>query len=279
MALNRVQSLKEIKEILSARGLAPRHSLGQNFLIDQNLLRKLVASAGVGIGDLVLEVGPGTGTLTDVLLESGCDVIACELDRGLSQYLREVHGPNPRFTLIEGDCLTRARALNESVAALLADRDFTLVANLPYGAATPLIVTLLKDHPRCASLHMTVQREVGDRLRAAPGSRDYGPLSVLASYLSDIEVVANAPPECFWPRPEVQSVMLSLRRRIGTPPVPPARLFEVAVAIFSNRRKQVGRALSGLGLSPIPDWIDPTQRAEDLPPELIVRVAAAVRGG
>ncbi len=274
-----MQSLKEIKEVLAARGLAPRHSLGQNFLIDHNLLRKLVASASVAPGDLVLEVGPGTGTLTGVLLESGCHVVACELDRGLSQYLREVHGPNPRFTLVEGDCLTRARALNESVAASLADRAFTLVANLPYGAATPLIVTLLKDHPACAALHVTVQREVGERLRAPPGSRDYGPLSVLATCLSNVEAVANAPPECFWPRPEVHSAMLSLRRRIDPPPVPPAHLFEVAVALFSNRRKQVGRALSALGLTPIPEWIDPTQRAEDLPPELIVRVAAAVRGG
>src|SRR4051812_5019410 len=106
-----MQTLIQIRALLEERGLAPRKSLGQNFLIDQNLIRKLVDASGVGAGDLVLEVGPGTGTLTEELLERGCEVVACELDRGLAELLRERLGANPRFTLVEGDCLASKREI------------------------------------------------------------------------------------------------------------------------------------------------------------------------
>ncbi len=206
------QTLSEIRGLLASRGLSPRHALGQNFLIDHNLLRRLVDESGVGAGDLVLEVGPGTGTLTEELLARGCEVIACELDRGLAGLLRNRLGNEARFTLVEGDCLEGKRALSGALAGALAGRPFTLVANLPYGSATPLMLTLLVDHPECRAMFATIQREVADRLAARPGSKAYGPLAVVASLLARVRTVAALAPECFWPRPEVTSAMVAIER-------------------------------------------------------------------
>src|SRR5262249_17300337 len=150
-----------------------KRSLGQNFLIDHNLIRKLVDASSVEWEDLVLEVGPGTGTMTEELLARGCRVVACELDDGLADLLHERLGGNEGFTLVHRDCLKGNHPpAPDLVAALMnahrkapdtsgqAATRFALVANLPYGAATPLISTLLMDHPQCHTLAITIQREV-----------------------------------------------------------------------------------------------------------------------
>jgi SAM-dependent methyltransferase len=160
------QTLAEIKDLLASRGLSPLKRFGQNFLIDQNLVRKLVDEAGVTPGELVLEVGPGTGTLTEELLGRGCEVIACELDRGLAALLRDRLGARERFALVEGDCLGGKRHVSPAVVGAIGGRPFVLVANLPYGAATPLMLALLTEHPGCRGMFVTIQREVGERLGA-----------------------------------------------------------------------------------------------------------------
>ncbi|MFG0285698.1 MAG: 16S rRNA (adenine(1518)-N(6)/adenine(1519)-N(6))-dimethyltransferase RsmA [Phycisphaerales bacterium JB039] len=273
-----MQSLSEIRATLEARGLAPRHALGQNFLVDHNLLRKLVATSGVAAGDLVLEVGPGTGTLTIALLEAGTRVIACELDRGLCALLRDTIEPRwpGAFTLIEGDCLAGKRALSPQIIAALGPGPFRLVSNLPYGAATPLLLTLLIDHPACASMTITIQKEVAERITAQPGTRDYGALSVIAQRLCAIERIATLPPACFWPRPKVDSAMLHLARRRPPPPEPPRALADACARLFANRRKQI-RAAAGdlLGRPELAD-IDPSARAEALSPAQIARIAIAL---
>jgi 16S rRNA (adenine1518-N6/adenine1519-N6)-dimethyltransferase len=258
--VNRVQTLAQIKEMLESRGLAPRHSLGQNFLVDHNLIRKLVDASGLREGSLVLEVGPGTGVLTEELLSRGCRVVACELDRGLAAMLRERLAD--RVTLIEGDCLASKSAVNPDVIAALKGEAFVLVANLPYGAATPLMLALLVDHPSCASMHVTIQKEVADRLLAAPRTSEYGPISIVAQALARVERIATLPRECFWPRPDVTSAMVSLSRRADPLTEQGRALADFCQEMFSKRRKQLGSVL-GRGHA-FPAGIEPENRMEEL---------------
>lgn len=278
-----MQTLAQIRAMLDERGIAPRKALGQNFLIDQNLIAVLIDAAGVRAGDRVLEVGPGTGTLTEALMARGASVIACELDRGLAQLLadRLVGQPGPgQLTLIRGDCLASKHAINERLARELGDRPFSLVANLPYGAATPLIATLLTDWPACSRLAVTIQREVADRLEAGPGTRAYGPLAALIWATGRIERVATLAPACFWPRPEVTSAMV-LIERLDQPRVDdPAGFARFCQTIFQSRRKQLGGVLARL-CGPI-DWpagIDSHDRAEALAPDRLAVLWDAAASG
>ncbi len=240
-----MHTLGELRAMLDAHGLAPRKALGQNFLIDRNLGKKLVDEAGVGTGDLVLEVGPGAGALTELLLERGCELIACEMDEGLSALVRERFSEQyaDRFTLIEGDCLASKRTLNPQIVDALRGREFTLVANLPYNAASPLMAVLLTDFPNCRAQFVTIQKEVGERLAAKPGGKEYGPLTVIVQALATVRRVAVLPPECFWPRPGVTSAMLELRRRPDAQTDDPQALGALCQSLFTQRRKQIGSIL------------------------------------
>jgi 16S rRNA (adenine1518-N6/adenine1519-N6)-dimethyltransferase len=271
-----MQTRTQIRDLLALHGLSPRRSLGQNFLVDQNLLSILIRASGARAGDLVLEVGPGTGTLTEELLAIGCEVIACELDRGLAELLRErfAAAPPGRLTLVEGDCLRSKKALAEPLLRAVDARPFILVANLPFAVATPLLVTLLVDHPHCARLAATVQREVGDRLRAMPGSREYGSLSILAQALGTVRLVAQVPRTCFWPEPDVDAAMVLIERRADPLTRDPRGLARFLARLFRSRRKQMGALLSRE--LPWPAGIDPSMRAETLSPEQIVRLGEAL---
>jgi 16S rRNA (adenine1518-N6/adenine1519-N6)-dimethyltransferase len=272
-----VQSLSTIRALLASRGLHPKHRFGQNFLHDHNLLRKLVAAAEIAPGELVLEVGPGTGTLTEALLEHGAEVVACELDPEMAEIVASRVGD--RITLVRGDCLDGKRALNPALLAALGDRPFVLVANLPYGAATPLMATLLVEHERCRGLFVTVQREVADRLAAPSGGKTYGPLSVIAQALAEVELISVLPGSCFWPPPDVTSAMIALRRRSAGAIAAEhgsmtrderAALAAFASKLFATRRKQLGTIL---GKSfPFPEGIDSMLRPEMLPPHDVIRM-------
>ncbi len=280
-----MQTLAQIKSLLEERGLRPKRSLGQNFLIDHNLIRKLVDAAGVGPGSLVLEVGPGTGTMTEELLARGCEVVACELDDALAAMNRERLPTVPggeRFSLIHGDCLAGKRAVNAELLRALGGRAFSLVSNLPYGAGTPLMSTLLIDHSECRALAVTIQREVADRLTAKPGSKDFGPLAVIAQALCTVERIATAPPECFWPRPDVTSAMVLLRR-LDRPLTDDARgLSRFCDVIFSQRRKQLGSLLgkqidwSRIAQSPGCEGLVPALRAEQLSVAQVIALRRAI---
>ena len=272
-----VQTLAQIKAMLEERGLRPRHALGQNFLIDKNLLTKLIDAAAVAPGDLVLEVGPGTGTLTESLLERGCRVVACELDESLAALLQEripSLGYGERFRLVQGDCLDKGRVLNRTAAAAIGDEPFKLVANLPYGAATPLMLNLLMEHPRCALMAVTIQKEVAQRLAAKHGSKEYGLLSVVTQALGTVESVASLSPECFWPRPDITSAMVIVRRRGDPLTRDSAGLVALCHRLFSKRRKQLGAILGRE--QALPEGVASTQRPEELTPQQFVALLELV---
>lgn len=212
-----MQTISQIRAMLDERGLTPRHRLGQNFLHDKNQLAKLISAAEITPGSVVLEVGPGTGTLTETLLETGAEVIACELDAALADLiddrLNEYLAPSkgtPRLTIIRGDALDTGRTVNPSIVAAIDGRVFKLVANLPYQIASPLMVALLIDHPNCAGQFITIQKEVADRLMAKPSTKAYGPLSIIVQAFADVKRISTLKPTCFWPKPKVDSAMVSL---------------------------------------------------------------------
>lgn len=248
-------TLSEIRTLLAAAGLSPQYRFGQNFLIDLNLMRKLVDAAGLNSDDVVLEVGPGTGSLTELLLASGARVVAAEIDRGLCHLLRQRLGHHPRFTLVEGDVLSTKHQVNpalldslrETTCAAMAGA-LKLAANLPYQVATPLLIELLCGDPPFARLCVTIQKEVGQRLAARPATEAYGPASVVVQTLARVETLAHLPPEAFWPRPQVHSVMLRLtplpeaRARVGDA----AGLARFVSGAFRQRRKMLRSSLQAL---------------------------------
>jgi 16S rRNA (adenine1518-N6/adenine1519-N6)-dimethyltransferase len=273
------QTLSDIRELLSTAGLAPRHRYGQNFLVDLNLMRKLVAAAELKPTDVVLEVGPGTGSLTELLLESGARVVACEIDHGLQNMLRSKFGElePERFTLVAGDALAGKHAINPDVLAALREKApaaggvYKLVANLPYQIATPLLLELLYGAPPFERLVCTIQKEVGERLMAGSKTDAYGPISVVAQTLAQIETIAVLPASAFWPRPKIESVMLKITPtpRCTWPPDTPGFVNFVRSA-FQQRRKKLTGALRGVTSDPPAllghAQVDPNARAEELSP-------------
>jgi 16S rRNA (adenine1518-N6/adenine1519-N6)-dimethyltransferase len=279
-----VQTLSHIKSLLAARGIAPRHAFGQNFLHDHNQIRKLVDRAGVRPGDTVLEVGPGTGALTVALIAAGARVIAAELDRDMcaivtSEVARALEVPRPAgsppaheaFTLVEGDCLAGKHAIAPALAAALGDRPFTLVANLPYHAATPLMLNLLCDWPMCRGQFVTIQRDVADRLMAKSSTDAYGALSVMATMLAHVSMISVLPPGCFWPAPKVTSAMVAIEPRTPRPPIDAHQLSAFLHRVFSMRRKQLGRIL-GDAIA-WPEGVTRTMRPEQLSPEQLLELS------
>lgn len=180
-------------------------SLGQNFLIDDSVPRDIVAGAEVDENDLVIEIGPGVGTLTAQLLNKAKKVVAIELDNDLIPILNQEIGDNPKFTLIHKDALKVN--FNEIIGE---EKSVKLVANLPYYVTTPIIVKLLKEGYNFKSLTIMIQKEVAERMNADPGNKDYGSLSLLVQYYCNTKIVRRVPPQCFIPRPKVDSIVIRL---------------------------------------------------------------------
>lgn len=268
-----MQTLAEIKSLLEARGLSPRHQFGQNFLTDHNLIRKLVDAAGLSPGDTVLEIGPGTGTMTEEVLARGARVVAAEIDRGLATLLRERFAAESRFVLIEGDCLASKHELAPALLAAVGPGPFKLVSNLPYAAATPVMLALLADTPACRGQFVTIQLEVAQRLAAKPGSKDFGTISVIAQAVASVKLLAKLPGECFWPRPDVTSAMVSLTPLEKPLTAHPRRLADFVQSLFEKRRKQLGAVLGRERAWPA--GISPTDRAEALSIRQLIELCEA----
>jgi len=270
----------EIHELLLANDLRPSRALGQNFVADGNTVRRIVRLAGVEPGDRVVEIGAGLGSLTLALVEAGAEVTAVEVDRHVLPVLRRQVEPLG-VTVVEGD----ARTLDFS--GLLGDGPgWSLVANLPYNVAVPLVMRVLEEAPQVASLLVMVQREVGERLAARARDEAYGAVSVKVAYWAHASVVGKVPSSVFIPRPRVESVLVRMDRRADQP-VPTGdgrvgpgnpdyeRLFAVVKGGFAHRRKMLRRSLEHLVVPAAFEaaGIAPTARAEELALEEWERLA------
>jgi 16S rRNA (adenine1518-N6/adenine1519-N6)-dimethyltransferase len=240
------QTKAQIQTLLTDANTAPRHRFGQNFMIDQNLVRTVVAAGNITDGDVLIEVGPGTGTLTEELLASSAKrVIAVEIDRDLAKLLRERFQDNEKFQLIEGDALSGKHELNaDLLATSLRSPGTKLIANLPYNIASPLVIELLIAGVEL--LAFTVQKEVADRLRANAGEDAYGPLTVMVQMLAKVEMLRTLPPQAFWPAPKIDSALVRLIRQDQLGDL--ANDFTRFVhQVFSFRRKTLRKALAMSG--------------------------------
>lgn len=220
-------------------------SLGQNFLIDDSVPKDIVNGAEVDENDLVIEIGPGVGTLTAQLLKRAKKVVAIELDNDLIPILQQEIGDNPKFTLIHNDALKVD--FNEIIGE---ERSVKLVANLPYYVTTPIIVKLLKEDYKFKSLTIMIQKEVAERMNAEPGNKDYGALSLLVQYYCNTSIVRRVPPQCFIPRPKVDSIVIRLER-LEEPKVKVQNeklFFDIIRSSFNMRRKTLWNGVKSLGL-------------------------------
>nr|WP_300768749.1 16S rRNA (adenine(1518)-N(6)/adenine(1519)-N(6))-dimethyltransferase RsmA [uncultured Acetatifactor sp.] len=237
-------------EVLQRHNFTFQKKYGQNFLVDPNVLERVMDAAGVSGEDCVLEIGPGIGTMTQLLAERAGKVVAVEIDRNLIPILEETLSPYSNVTVINEDILKLD--VEEAIRVRGEGRPVKVVANLPYYITTPIIMSLLEGGAPLESITVMVQKEVAERMQAVPGTKDYGALSLAVQYYSRPEVVANVPPNCFIPRPNVGSAVIRLTR-YGTPPVQaadPGKLFTVIRASFNQRRKTLANSLGNApGLS------------------------------
>ena len=257
----------QIRELAESIGLKPAKALGQNFVIDSNVCKKIVRIAGVASTDIALEIGPGLGSLTLALLEEAASVVAVEIDPRLAQQLpltAAIHSERAdQLTVINQDAL--------GISTLISDPT-VLVANLPYNVSVPVLLHLLEKVPTLRSGVVMVQAEVADRLAASPGSKDYGIPSVKSAWWAEVKGAGSVSRSIFWPAPNVDSKLVSFTRR-ATPgdEVLRKKVFTIIDAAFAQRRKMLRSALSSLyGSSALAEevltkaGIDPTLRGEAL---------------
>lgn len=236
-----------LRAALASAGAAPRRRWGQNFLLDNGLLAAIVAGADVEAGDTVLEVGPGPGLLTRHLLAGGATVVAAEIDEAMPQVARQLVEPElwPGIEWLPGDVLERGRRLAPGVRACLP-RCARLVANLPYQIAASLLIALDLEPEAPVVRVVMIQREVGERILAQPGTKAWGPLGVVSTLTSTARRLRKVPPAVFWPAPKVESVVLRLDQRADRPSseVVSGLLSFLGLA-FHSRRKTLANSVAG----------------------------------
>ena len=258
---------KNTIEIIQKYEFMFQKKFGQNFLIDTHVLEKIISAAGITKNDCVLEIGPGIGTMTQYLAENAGHVVAVEIDRNLIPILKETLADYNNVTVINEDILrVDIKALAEEYNG---GKPIKVVANLPYYITTPIIMGLFESGVPIDNITVMVQKEVADRMKEGPGSKDYGALSLAVQYYAEPEIVANVPPNCFIPRPNVGSAVIRLTRHKEMPVEvrDPALMFKIIRASFNQRRKtlqnglgnaselpytkeQIAAAIAEMGLTP-----------------------------
>jgi 16S rRNA (adenine1518-N6/adenine1519-N6)-dimethyltransferase len=263
------QTRSQIAELLERHGVAPIRRLGQHFLADANITRKIVALAHVGEQSRVVEVGAGTGTLTRALAEAGAHVVAYEIDGGLRPLLEEV--TTGLDVELRFDDVTEV-----DFGSDLDGQGWAMVANLPYNVGTPLVMEALRTSHNIDRFVVMLQHEVARRFVAQPGSRDYGLPSVVAGIHTEASLAFTVPPQVFYPPPRVESAVVAMTRK--TVPGPAERAVELARAGFGQRRKMLRRSLTTMLEDPVASLeaagIPPTRRAEDLSPDDYLHLAS-----
>ena len=237
----------ETMEILQKYHFNFQKRFGQNFLIDSNVLQKIVDCAGVTEDDCVLEIGPGIGTMTQYLAESAGEVVAVEIDKALIPILEDTLSSYSNVVIINEDILKVD--IDGLVREKNQGRPIKVVANLPYYITTPIIMKLFESHVPLKSITVMVQKEVADRMQVGPGSKDYGALSLAVQYYARPEIVALVSPSCFIPKPGVGSAVIRLDK-YETPPVDvqdERLLFSLIRAAFNQRRKTLANSISNVG--------------------------------
>lgn len=239
----KLSNITAVRQLLASHGFRIKKGLGQNFLVDHNILQNIVKAADVSPGDLVLEIGPGIGALTQVLAQAGAGVIAIEIDSALVDILQETMAEYPQVQVVAGD------ALRLNLAQLLpADTPCRVVANLPYYITSPLLMKLCQDQLPLTLAVVMIQREVAERILATPGSKEYGALSVTLAYYVHAEMVSTVSRRVFFPQPNVDSAVIRLTPRPFPYPAANAEIFTAAVrAAFAQRRKTLRNSLRAVG--------------------------------
>ncbi|MCA9097346.1 MAG: ribosomal RNA small subunit methyltransferase A [Planctomycetaceae bacterium] len=290
------QTRSRLMQLFNEQGYHPRHDLGQNFLIDLNLLEIVVQSASLAPSDVVLEVGTGTGGMTNFLADQAGYVISVEIDPRVHSLARESTADRTNVTLLNCDILKSKNQLQPAVLdelhsrlAAIPDSRLKLVANLPYSVATPVISNLIASELPWELMVVTIQWELALRMQAGPHSADYSALSVWLQSQCQVELLKRLPPTVFWPRPKVDSAIVRI-----TPDLPRAsriadRQFfqEFIRRIFTQRRKHLCGVLASEYRKRIPreriesvllaESSDPNVRAEELSPDQLVRIASAIQ--
>ncbi len=286
-----MQTKRQIQQLLTSAGASPKKRLGQHFLIDLNLMRLLVDSANINNNDIVLEVGCGTGSLTEALIEKAGMVIAVELDRSLAEIAKSRLANAENIELINTDILESKNTLSYTVTKALESARkkyhgrILLVANLPYNAASPTMLNLVTGPMVAEAMYVTVQKEVSDRMTAIPASSDYGILSIFLSAAGDVKTIRVLKPTVFWPQPQVDSAMVSfVRDQAKLRRIENMELFSQTVHLFMGHRRKTLMACSKLArgkLAKIDNWpeifercsINPAQRPEQLGAEDYIAIA------
>lgn len=235
----------ELMSVLNKYNFSFSKSLGQNFLIDQNILNKIVSGSGINENTNVLEVGPGAGTLTRELCLKAKKVTAVEIDKALIPILNDVMSDFDNFNLINSDILELN--INELIKNEFDNESFTVVANLPYYITTPIIMNFLESELPVNSMTLMIQKEVAARILAEPGTKDYGALSVAVQFYAEPGIICSASPHCFTPQPKVISTVVNLK--LYDKPKYDVKnkeqFFKIVKSIFSQRRKTLVNSLSG----------------------------------
>jgi len=239
--------------LMRSHDISPKKGLGQNFLTEPRVAEKIVAAAQIASDDYVIEIGAGLGGLTQVLANKAKAVLAIELDKNLARILQELFVDLSHVEILQGDIL------KVDVGCLMKERGWhtaKIVANLPYYITTPVIMNLLEGRSSLTMITVMIQREVAERLTAEPGSKEYGAISLAAAYYADVALSANVPRNCFFPRPNVDSAVVTMRlRRIETDPDLEGMLFKCIKAAFGNRRKTLVNCLRAQ------DWVHNDRQA------------------
>lgn len=276
----RLYSPKYIREILNRFGFKFSKSLGQNFLIDGNIVRNIVKGANIGKDDYVLEIGPGIGTLTEELALNAKKVVSVEIDRKLLPILEYTLSKYDNVEIVNGDILKID--IQKLIDEKLGRGPVKVVANLPYYVTTPIIAKLIEDDLNIESITVMVQKEVADRIVASPGNKQYGSLTVFVNFYSFPEILLSVPKTVFMPQPKVDSAVIKLNIKKSTIDVDRKLFFKVVKAAFNQRRKTILNSLSNRELGLDKDKtkevlekcnISPQERAENLKIEDFIKIS------